>query len=144
MRLGTLPGDEVVCNLGETFHLVEDAAENDPHALCCSYRTLPRDLKAGDVVLFADGTVAMQVQAVAGGTATLEVTLPGRLRSHQGLNLPGADLKVPALTDKDLADLDWTAQHEVDYVGLSFVRRAEDVDRLRGSCNGASAMPRSS
>jgi pyruvate kinase len=61
------------------------------------------------------------------------VTLPGRLRSRQGLNLPGSDLAVSSLTDKDLADLDWTARHadDVDFVGLSFVRSAEDVADLR-------------
>jgi pyruvate kinase len=131
MRLGAIPGDEVVCNLGDTFRLVEEATPGEPHDLTCTYKTLPRDLKVGDSVLFADGTVAMQVQAVASGVATLEVTLPGRLRSHQGLNLPGSDLKVRPLTDKDLVDLDWTASHEVDYVGLSFVRTAWDVDLLR-------------
>jgi pyruvate kinase len=59
------------------------------------------------------------------------VTLAGRIRSHQGLNLPGASLNVKALTEKDLGDLDWTANHEIDYVGLSFVRQASDVLQLR-------------
>ncbi|HSC01537.1 MAG TPA: pyruvate kinase, partial [Burkholderiaceae bacterium] len=63
----------------------------------------------------------------------LRVTLPGRLRSRQGVNLPGSDLAVSSLTDKDLHDLDWTAQHatDIDYVALSFVRTAEDVASLR-------------
>ena len=61
-----------------------------------------------------------------------EVTLPGRLAIAPGINLPGARLSVKALTDKDLRDLDWTARHAgVDYVGLSFVRSADDVTRLR-------------
>jgi pyruvate kinase len=61
------------------------------------------------------------------------VTLPGCLRSRQGLNLPGSDLSVKCLTDKDLRDLDWTARHagDVDFVGLSFVRTASDVASLR-------------
>ena len=93
--------------------------------LTCSYRDLPNDLKAGETVLFADGTVAMTVIDVAPGRARLKVTLPGRLRSRQGLNLPGSDLAVSSLTDKDLRDLDWTARHagDVDFVGL-VVRRA--------------------
>ena len=58
--------------------------------------------------------------------------MPGLIRSHQGINVPGGALSVSALTDKDLADLEWTAAHEVAYVGLSFVRRAEDIIQLRG------------
>jgi pyruvate kinase len=63
----------------------------------------------------------------------LKVTLAGQLRSRQGLNLPGSELAVKSLTDKDLNDLDWTRQHakDVDFVGLSFVRSADDVARLR-------------
>ena len=57
--------------------------------------------------------------------------MPGHIRSNQGINVPGAGLSVAALTEKDLADLEWTATHEVDYVGLSFVRKAEDIALLR-------------
>src|SRR5207244_1239768 len=67
----------------------------------------------------------------ADGRAELQVTLPGQLRSHQGVNLPGVALGVKTLTDKDLHDLDWTAAHVVEYVGLSFVRQADDILRLR-------------
>lgn len=133
MRLGPVPGDLVECPLGEEFTLVADPAGGDPRELTCSYRELPDDLKPGETVLFADGTVAMTVTDVRPGRARLRVTLPGRLRSRQGLNLPGSDLAVRSLTDKDLRDLDWTARHaaDVQFVGYSFVRTAEDVAHLR-------------
>ena len=133
MRLGPIPGDLVECPLGEVFTLTTERSSNSPRELTCSYRDLPNDLKVGESVLFADGTVAMRVTAVSPGKATLEVTLPGRLRSRQGVNLPGSTLGVRSLTDKDLRDLDWTAQNaaEVDFVALSFVRSAEDVAGLR-------------
>ena len=133
MRLGPIPGDLVECSLGEEFTLVTDRTTENPHELTCSYRNLPDDLKPGETVLFADGTVAMSVIDTAPGRARLKVTLPGRLRSRQGLNLPGSDLNVKALTDKDLQDLDWTARHadDVQYVGLSFARTPEDVAWLR-------------
>src|SRR5262249_39079251 len=90
-------------------------------------------LRPGETVLFADGTVAMVVIGVGPGRARLRVTIPGRLRSRQGLNLPGSDLAVKSLTDKDLRDLDWTSLHprDVQFVGLSFVRSPEDVAWLR-------------
>ena len=133
MRLGPIPGDLVDCPLGEEFTLVTDRTTENPRELTCSYRNLPNDLKPGETVLFADGTVAMSVTDTAPGRARLKVTLPGRLRSRQGLNLPGSDLNVKSLTDKDLQDLDWTAQHagDVQYVGLSFARTPEDVAWLR-------------
>jgi pyruvate kinase len=133
MRLGTLPNDVIECQLGEEYTLVSEPSPDGVRELTCSYRQLPDDLKPGETVLFADGTVAMAVTETAPGRARLKVTLPGRLRSRQGVNLPGSDLAVDSLTSKDLEDLDWTARHaaDVDFVGLSFVRRAEDVERLR-------------
>jgi pyruvate kinase len=133
MRLGPIPSDLVECPLGEEFALVTERTSNDPRELTCSYRELPNDLKPGELVLFADGTVAMTVTAVGPGRARLKVTLPGRLRSRQGINLPGSDLAVKSLTEKDLQDLDWTAEHadDVQFVGLSFVRSPDDVAWLR-------------
>src|SRR5262245_40332466 len=133
MRLGPIPGDLVECHLGEVFDLVAGPGSDGARELTCSYRELPNDLKPGETVLFADGTVAMTVTDTAPGRARLKVTLPGRLRSRQGLNLPGSDLAVQSLTDKDLNDLDWTARHadDVQFVGLSFVRSADDVAWLR-------------
>ena len=131
IRLGPIPGDAVECRLGEEFILVADRTSDDPRQLTCTYRELPRDLKAGDAVLFADGAVAMVVIRSDAEGARMKVTLAGRLRSQQGINLPGAALSVKALTDKDLHDLDWTARNAVEYVGLSFVRHADDILRLR-------------
>jgi pyruvate kinase len=131
LRLGPIAGGEVECRAGDGFSLVRERTADDPRTLTCTYPGLIDDLKAGEIVLFADGNVAMAVEAVEAGRARLSVTLGGRLRSGQGINLPGSALKLEALTEKDLADLDWTAAHPVEYVGLSFVRRAADVERLR-------------
>jgi pyruvate kinase len=131
IRIGPVPGDAVDCALGEMFTLVTDRTCDDPKQLTCTYGDLPRDLREGDLVLLADGAVAMRVTAASASEAKLEVTLAGRLHSRQGLNLPGSDLSVPVLTPKDLDDLEWTAAHPVEYIGLSFVRRAGDVLQLR-------------
>ena len=131
IRLGPIAGDAVECHLDDVFTLVKDHSCDDIHQFTCTYRELPDDLRTGDDVYFADGTVAMVVVDTAPGLARMKVTLPGRVRSHQGINLPGAALNVRALTDTDLHDLDWTARNPVDYVGLSFVRQAADVVQLR-------------
>jgi pyruvate kinase len=132
MRLETVAGDLLDCHLNDEFTIVAGVPSTETE-LACSYRELPNDLSTGETVLFADGTVAMTVIERTPGRARLRVTLPGHVRSRQGLNLPGSDLAVSSLTDKDLHDLDWTAQHagDVDFVALSFVRGPEDVTRLR-------------
>jgi pyruvate kinase len=132
IRLGQIPGDVVACDHDAEFVLAaEPATDGDPHHLTSTYRALTEDLKVGQSVLFADGTVAMDVVARGPGWARLKVTIAGRIRSHQGINVPQAALAVDSLTDKDLADVDWTAMHDVDYVGLSFVRSAEEIKHLR-------------
>ncbi len=131
IRLGELPGDAVECALDDMFTLAPERTSDDPHQLTCSHCDLTRDLVAGDLVLFADGAVAMEVVATEKDGVRLKVTLPGRLKSRQGINIPGETRNIPALTEKDLHDLDWTAAHGVEYVGLSFVRQASDVAWLR-------------
>ena len=133
IRLGPIPGDVVECPIGEEFTLVAERTSNSPRELTCSYRELTNDLKLGEPILFADGTVGMAVTRNEPGRVGLKVTLAGQLRSRQGLNLPGSELAVQSLTEKDLNDLDWTRRHanDVDFVGLSFVRSSEDVIRLR-------------
>jgi pyruvate kinase len=137
IRLGPIPGESVECRVGDEFTLAAARTSDDPRQLTCTYPELVEDLQPGDAVLLADGTVAMRVAAAASTSGSepagvrLQVTLGGTLRSHAGLNLPGATLRIAALTAKDLADLDWTAESDVEYVGLSFVRRAADVRTLR-------------
>ncbi len=122
-----------MCDQGAEFLLTDEpAGDGDPHRLTSTYPGLAGDLDVGQSVLFADGTVAMEVIERGKGEVRLKVSLPGHIRSRQGINVPRAGLSVQALTDKDLADLEWTATHEVDYVGLSFVRRASDIALLRG------------
>src|SRR5215510_2055594 len=114
MRLQPIPGDVMDCHLDDELTLIAAAEATAAGEIACSYRELANDLKPGETVLFADGTVAMTVIDVAPGRARLKVTLPGRLRSRQGINLPGTELAVKSLTDKDLQDLDWTARHDGD------------------------------
>ncbi|HZW34973.1 MAG TPA: pyruvate kinase [Isosphaeraceae bacterium] len=132
IRLGEIPGGVVSCDYGAEFLLTSkpDPA-GDPRHLSSTHAELPAELAVGQTVLFADGTVAMDVIAQATDQVRLRVTLPGLIRSHQGINIPGGNLSVASLTEKDRTDLDWTAAHPVEYLGLSFVREAEDIAALR-------------
>ena len=95
IRLGEIVGGVVDCDHDAEFVLVtERVEENDPHCLTSTYRTLADDLDVGQSVLFADGTVAMDVVARGPGWARLKVTLPGHIRSNQGINVPRTGLSV--------------------------------------------------
>jgi pyruvate kinase len=130
LRLGELPGGVLSCTLSQRLRFVRQPS-GAAGELTCTYPELVDDLRPGDSVLLADGSVALRVVATQPGLAEAEVTLAGEIRSRQGINVPGVRLHVESLTAKDLRDLDDAAARGVDFIGLSFVRRPEDLDRLR-------------
>ena len=92
---------------------------------------LARDVKPGGRVLLDDGVLAVDVKAVKPPLVEGVVVYGGLLKSHKGMNLPGVAVSAPTLTEKDRVDIAFAAEQDVDYVALSFVRRAEDMDELR-------------
>lgn len=133
IRLGTLPGDSYFCELGATVEFVREPHSETPGRLTCTYEQLIDDVRVGDRILMADGTVSLKVTETnpSAGWVRCVVDGPGQIRSRQGVNLPGVALSTPSLTDKDRDDLAWALEHELDFIGLSFVRRAADVQLLR-------------
>jgi pyruvate kinase len=107
----------------------EDAASDGD--LPVSPAVLGSVLQPGNEVLIDDGHVKLRVARVERGRAHCDVVVPGQVSSHKGVNLPGVPLPIPSLTRKDLQDLDWALELGVDYVALSFVRSASDVQALR-------------
>jgi len=99
--------------------------------LTTTYEPLVTDLALGDRVMLADGTVSLVVDQKGPAAAICRVMQPGLIRSRQGLNLPGSRLSVPALSDEDRAHATWAAENGIDFVGLSFVRRADEVRDLK-------------
>jgi pyruvate kinase len=137
IRLGMLPEMGLRLRIGTTVEFVRPTITADPDAtppqLTCTYEPLIDDLRQNDRVLLADGTVTLRVleQNTADGRVLCEVQQGGIIRSRQGVNLPGVALSTPSLTDKDRVDLAWALDHEIDYIGLSFVRSVIDLKHLR-------------
>lgn len=133
IRLHELPDDMIHCLEGQQFEFARDTHPDNPCRLTCTYDSLVDDLQVGDPVLLADGTVMMRVveKFADEGRVVCVVEQPGDIRSKQGLNLPGVELSTPSLTDKDREDLRWAVKNDLDFVGLSFVRSANDVLLLR-------------
>jgi pyruvate kinase len=102
-----------------------------------TYAPLAEEIVPGDVVLLDDGLLELRCKATDRHRTILEVVRGGRLRSRKGINLPNVNVRAPSLTDKDLEDLDFALDQEVEFVGLSFVRRPEDVVDLKARAGRA-------
>jgi pyruvate kinase len=110
--------------------VMSDDLEGADKRVGTTYPEMAQDVSVGDHVLFADGALAGVVQAIRLDTSPAEVDIlmtdGGELGSHKGINLPGVDMSIPCLTEKDLADLAVGLEVGVDYVALSFVGKASD------------------
>ena len=139
IRLGALPGDCFRCELGATVEFVRGEQSDVPGRLTCTYEQLIDDVRPGDRILMADGTVSLKVseQNAEAGWVRCVVDGPGLIRSRQGVNLPGVALSTPSLTEKDREDLAWALEHDLDFVGLSFVRSGADIRMLREAITAA-------
>jgi pyruvate kinase len=128
IRTGTLrEGRSVQLTSGRPFTITVEAITGDGQRVSTTYAALPRDVRAGDRILLSDGAISLQVIETSDTEVHCEVVDGGELREHQGINLPGVAVSAPSLGPKDLQDLAFGLQQGVDYVGLSFVRRASDI-----------------
>jgi pyruvate kinase len=129
LRVGDLAGAVELERGGEVVIAGEDAVRDGD--LPVSPSVLGNVLQPGHDVLIDDGHVRLRVERVERGRALCSVIVPGTVQAHKGVNVPGVPLPIPSLTRKDLEDLEWALEHGVDYVALSFVRSASDVQALR-------------
>lgn len=109
IRLGEIPGGDVCCNEGASFRFIRGLTSDVPNELTCTYEPLIDDVRPGDRILLADGTVAMVVLEKDSASAWVrcQVIQGGRIRSRQGVNLPGVALSTASVTAKDRRDLEW-------------------------------------
>ena len=131
IRLGELPEDGVECRESAEFYFGRTEKADETNWLTCTYEQLIDDVNPDDRILLADGMVGMRVVEKHADYVKCIVEQSGRIRSRQGVNLPGVALSTPSLTEKDRDDLKWALDSELDFVGLSFVRSADDVTMLR-------------
>lgn len=96
-----------------------------------SYKKLPKDVKVGDMILIDDGKIELKVKEVRSEDVLTEVVYGGLLKSRKGINLPFTKVSAPSLTEKDLTDLEFGIKNDVDWIALSFVRKAFDIQSMR-------------
>src|SRR5262249_44736442 len=120
-------GQPVTLRAGQKFTISTDNRTGNSEGVSISYKHLYSEVRKGDRILLSDGLIELRVESVAGKLIACRVMNGGLLGEHKGVNLPGVRLRVPALTAKDRDDLAFALQCRVNYIGVSFVRRAEDV-----------------
>jgi pyruvate kinase len=132
IRTGRVRGEGVELKDGDKLAITTDeSVEGTSEVISTTYDPLPHDVKRGDRILLDDGNLELRVVGVEDGRVLTEVVHGGRLKSHKGMNLPGVKLSTPALTEKDRRDLAFGVAEGVDYVALSFVRQAKDVEETK-------------
>jgi pyruvate kinase len=131
IRLGRFADGPVRLTLGDEFTVTTEDVPGDRTEVSTTYGGLPGDVGPGDTILIDDGRVVLNVTAVDGPRVRTRVLVGGMVSNHKGLNLPGVAVSVPALTEKDEADLRFSLRLGVDMVALSFVRTADDAEPVR-------------
>ncbi len=128
IRTGMLRGHAAVqLKAGDHVTVTPDNIPGTPRLISTTFKTLAREVQPGTRILLSDGLIELRVSAIQGDNVYCEIVNGGRLGEHQGINLPGIALSIPALTAKDKKDLEFGLGHGVDMVALSFVRSADDV-----------------
>ena len=131
IRVGELKEPRTL-TAGETVELApEDEIGDGDAAIPSTYRDLAGDVGVGSRILLDDGRLELRVTGTESSRVRAEVVRGGVLHENKGLNLPGVRVSAPALTEKDRTDLELAVELEVEYIGLSFVQRPEDIDALR-------------
>ncbi|MBX3332852.1 MAG: pyruvate kinase [Nitrospira sp.] len=142
IRVGLLPQEGVLVTTGQMVRLRPSSERGDlpdepltSHGqvpeLPVTYPALTRDLRAGARVLINDGRIELRADQVRDSWVDCTVVIGGTVTSHKGMNLPGTNVSAQTLTDKDRQDLRFGVEHGVDYVALSFVRGAQDIQLAR-------------
>ncbi len=128
IRLGRFVNGEEMWADGEIVRITVDDVEGTHDRVSTTYKNLANDAKPGDRLLIDDGKVAVVCKEVDGNDVVCEVTEGGPVSNNKGVSLPGMDISVPALSEKDIADLRFALKLGVDMIALSFVRSPADVD----------------
>jgi pyruvate kinase len=133
IRLGAfVNGEPILLRTDDELTLVADPGlKGVPGRIGCSYRSLADEVQPGERMLLDDGNIELEVMDVAPPDVRTRVVVGGMLRQHKGVNLPGTEVRAPSLGAKDLADLALAVEEGVDFVALSFVRTAAEVEALR-------------
>lgn len=131
IRTVTFKEGEATLNEGAAFALYADEREGDATGVSITYDSLYKDVAPGQVILLDDGLMALEVVGIENTTIHTKVLNGGVIKDHKGINVPGASIQLPALTEKDVEDIRFGIEEGVDFIAASFIRKKDDLIAIR-------------
>ncbi len=137
IRVGQMKDGMQIIVPGQTVRITSENVTGSPTVIPIDFPDLTRDASVGDVILIDDGLLELKITGKEGMVLIAEVVVGGELKSRKGVNLPNVNIKTSAITEKDYEDLEFGIKHDVDYVALSFVRSAKDIQEITSRLRAA-------
>lgn len=131
IRIGDFKEGKVMLKKGQSFSLTTDPIVGDSSIVHINYPKLPTEIRPGNTIMIFDGKISLSAKKIVGNTIHCTVITGGEISNKKGVNIPGANLSIKSLTEKDKKDLVFGIKNKVDFVAFSFVRSANDVHELR-------------
>jgi pyruvate kinase len=131
IRIGKIEKESILLKEGSFFTLTNREVPGDEQGVSVTFPFLPQKVKKGDCIFLADGTLELKVKELTPNDIICRVVRGGKLTSHKGINIPNISMDISSLTEKDCQDILFGIKNKVDFIGLSFIRNAEDVLRVR-------------
>ncbi len=131
IRIGKFTKGKVELKKGQTFTLCTDDVAGDEKQVFITYKELPHDVAVDSVILLDDGLISLTVKSLSDTRIVCRVENGGEISDHKGVNVPGAQLSMPFLSEQDKIDIFFGIDHDVDFIAASFTRCAEDVLEIR-------------
>jgi pyruvate kinase len=131
IRIGCLKGGKINLLDGARVTLTTEEIEGDEGRISVTYQGLPRSVRPGSSILLDDGNIGLKVLEIRDRDVLCEVLFGGELTDQKGVGLPGSRIDLPAVTDQDIADINFGIEQRVDFIAASFIRQAADVIAIR-------------
>lgn len=131
IRTGKFEQKEVLLEEGQSFVLVNDEIIGDNTRCTVSYKNLYQDVKKGTSILMNDGLIELRVEQIKGKDIYCTIMNSGVIGNNKNMNVPNTEIMLPALTEKDISDIEFAVQNNYDYIAASFVRKASDVLEIK-------------
>jgi len=137
IRIGTFKNEVITLKEGQLFTLTTEHIGGTEEKVFINYPLLPKEVKVGGTILIQDGRKRLEILEIKDNDIICKVIVGGELKGKKGVNVPNANLSISALTEKDRKDVEFGIKNKVDFIAISFVRRASDVQELRDILNKA-------
>ena len=131
IRTGKLEGGAAALESGGVLTLTDEKIVGDGSRVFVNYPRLADEVTVGQEIFIDDGALHLEVDSISGREVVCRVIVGGLLGDSKGVNIPGAELSLPALSDKDLEDIRWGVDREMDFIAVSFVKNSRDIMEVR-------------